>query len=242
MELSATSRKAVTVPYAVGRAGQHAQGAPVMHGSLVIKPGRLSAMIDVELSEISPEAGEEVLEIVLSGPENASLGRIPVHRMTVISREHRPRIAVIPFMNVSGRKDAGDLLMLQFVKELSSLDDITVMEPGVVRDHLLGMRVIMYEGVSLSDIDLLMKTLDVDLILTGRVFDYQDYEAPGTTPKVEFSVLLFERTRNRVIWASKSYNKGNDGVVLFDWGNISTANTMVTEMARAVKSKLVTWE
>jgi hypothetical protein len=144
-------------------------------------------------------------------------------------------------VNVSKKKHAGEIVMLQFVKELSKAEDFTVIEPGVVRQHLLAMRIIMYDGASLPDIEVLINGLDADLILIGKVFDYQDIEAAAGTPKADFSVMLVEKTSGKIIWASKSYNQGDDGVTLFDWGNITTASTMVSEMVRAVRSMLLSW-
>ena len=97
----------------------------------------------------------------------------------------------------------------------------------------------MDEGVSLAQTDVIFSSLKVDLILTGKVLDYQDYQGSSGKPKVDFSTLLVERKSREVVWASKSYNEGDDGVFFFDWGKVNTAHTMASEMARVVLEKMM---
>lgn len=131
--------------------------------------------------------------------------------------------------------------MLQFVKELRKLTDFTVIEPGMVREQLLNMRVIMYEGISSSDIDLITDSVNADLIVTGKVFDYKDFEASWGKPRVNFTVMLISKTSKRVIWSSSSVNSGDDSLILFSWGEVNTANAMVSEMIEAVRKTMLSW-
>jgi hypothetical protein len=103
------------------------------------------------------------------------------------------------------------------------------------------MRVIMSEGVSSADIDLITSKIDADLILAGKVMDYQDDIALYSKPKVAFSVMLMDRSSKKIIWASRSSNKGDDAVTLFDWGSVNSANEMVSEMVRVLTKRVVTW-
>jgi len=148
-------------------------------------------------------------------------------------------VAVIPFFNRSDRKNAGEITALHFVKELTRIEAFDVVEPGVVRQGLLNLRVIMEEGVSLANANIIFGILDVDLILSGKVLDYQDYQGPSGVPKVNFSVLLIERENRLIVWSSESYNQGDDGVVLFDWGKVNTAYTMTSQMAQAIGRGIV---
>jgi len=52
---------------------------------------------------------------------------------------------------------------------------------------------------------------------------------------------LIDRSSKKVIWASRSFNKGNDAVTLFDWGSVNSANEMVSEMLRVLRKRVVTW-
>jgi hypothetical protein len=129
--------------------------------------------------------------------------------------------------------------MLQFIKELNKLRNFVVIEPGVIRQQLLNMRVVMTEGVSSADIDLITTNVDADLILTGKVTDYQDYEGDWGKPRVDFYVMLIAKNSKKIVWSSKSNNTGDDGVILFDWGTVRTANAMVSEMANIVRKMMI---
>ncbi|MDH4027410.1 MAG: hypothetical protein OEU95_01085 [Nitrospirota bacterium] len=158
------------------------------------------------------------------------------YRSPVLSPETKYTIAIMPFLNRSERKYAGDIMVLHFLRQLKGSGRFNVIEPGIVRDDLLGFRIIMNEGISFADASLIFSTIeaDADLILSGTVIDYQDYHGPEGAPKVDFSVQVIERKSAEVVWTSKSYNTGNEGVYFFDMGRINTAHTLASGMAEAV--------
>ncbi|MGB6381062.1 MAG: hypothetical protein WBG51_07815, partial [Syntrophobacteria bacterium] len=84
----------------------------------------------------------------------------------------------------------------------------------------------------------LFSRLDADLILTGKVFDYQDFEGSSGRAKVDFSALMIERRRREVVWAGVSQNEGDYGVFFFDWGKITTAHVMASEMVQSALETL----
>ncbi len=92
----------------------------------------------------------------------------------------------------------------------------------------------MDDGLSLAQASGMLSKLDADLILTGKVLDYQDYDGFTGKSKVDFSALLIERKSLEVVWSSKSYNEGDDGVYFFDMGKVNTAHAMASEMAQNV--------
>jgi TolB-like protein len=162
-----------------------------------------------------------------------------VYRSPELSPDKKYSVAVVPFFNSSDRKNAGEITALHFVEALTRFENFDVIEPGVVRQGFLNLRVIMEEGVSLANADIIFSILNVDLILSGKVLDYQDYQGVLGTPKVNFSVLLIERKSRLIVWSSESYNEGDNGVFLFDWGKINTAYTMTSQMAQAIGKIMV---
>jgi TolB-like protein len=143
-------------------------------------------------------------------------------------------VAVMPFFNLSDRKNAGDIMVLHFVKELHNLGAFDVVEPGLVYRELLRFRIIMDDGVSLANADAVFSSLNVDLLMSGKVLDYQDALPPWGAPYVDFSTVMIHRQSRGLVWASKSYNRGSDGVYFFDLGRISTANDLASQMSRAI--------
>ena len=142
------------------------------------------------------------------------------------------RIAVIPFANRSQRKNAGEIMAGHFARELARKGVVTVVEPGVVRQKLLAYRVIMDEGLSLANADIIFQVLDVDRILTGDVMEYEDYEGSSGVPQVEFSARVFDRAARKIVWAGHSHNGGGDRVYFFEMGKCRTAHGLAAQMVR----------
>ncbi len=158
-------------------------------------------------------------------------------RSPIIDATRGHSIAVIPFLNRSERRSAGKIVTLHFVKQLTRTEIFAVVEPGLVREQLLKYRVIMPAGPSLANADLISNpdSLGVDLVLSGTVFDYQD--AVGI-PKVDFSVKIIEKRSREVVWSSRSYNNGEEGVFFFDLGRVHTAHLLASEMVRETTEAL----
>lgn len=159
------------------------------------------------------------------------------YNSSYLKKGKRYSVGVVPFSNMSERNRAGEIMALHFAAQLSQLDDFTVVEPGVVREKLLGLRIIMQEGLSRRELYSISSGLETDLLLTGKVDRYED-SAAGGVPKVEFSVLMMEADGKDVVLASQSYNAGNDGVFFFDAGSKSTAMETASQMVRALVANM----
>lgn len=204
----------------------------------MIKAGTRSAEIVIAVENHDRKEPDRTIDIELGKPEQTALGALRSHRLNIMDSKAEPRIAILPFFNASSRKNAGEMLMLHFVKELQNVKRFEVLEPGVVRDQLLNLRIIMDIGMSLSDADLVFNALDADLVLCGRVMEYQDYEFSSGAPKVEFSLELIERYSRKVVWSSTSAYSGEQGTVMFDWGRINTATDIAEELARVIANRM----
>jgi TolB-like protein len=181
----------------------------------------------------------------LSGQEKGIDPRTPkkkfspeiIYRTAVLAADKTYKVAVVPFFNTSARSFAGEILALHFIRELWALGVFQIAEPGMVRQQLLESRIIMDNGVSLADADLIAHYLDADFILNGKVIDYQDYRGYNGIAKVDFSAQLIEHTGREVVWSVKSYHEGDDGVFFFDWGRVNTAYALASDMVQlAVKT------
>jgi TolB-like protein len=153
-------------------------------------------------------------------------------RSPVLAPDIKYTVAVVPFFNTSERKNAGDIMALHFVRQLGALDNFQVIEPGVVREALLKYRIIMGEGISVGHADILFRKLDADLVLDGKVLEYQDYQGSSGRPKVDFSAQFIERQSREVVWVVKNFGWGDDGVFFFDWGRVNTAHAMASQMVQ----------
>ena len=161
------------------------------------------------------------------------------YRSPVFEPGMKYTVAVVPFLNLSEKKFAGEIMALQFIRQMKAHENFVLVEPGLVRQALLQMRIIMDGGISMIDADSLFSRLHVDLVLAGEVFNYQDKQGTTGTPKVEFSALLIERKSREVVWNCRSYHEGDDGVFFFDWGQIETAYRMASEMVLSALETMI---
>jgi TolB-like protein len=182
--------------------------------------------------------GGSLLAYLKSGEDSASLKRASkfgpkvAYRSLTIQPGRPYSVAVVPFFNLSERRDAGEILALLFMRHLSSFKEFRVVEAGVTRGQLLDARVIMDSGLSIADAETVAGLIDADFVLAGRVIRYQDYDGPADGTRAEFSVVLIEKKSRRVVWSSSSYNAGSDGVRFFGRGASRTAHGMATQMVR----------
>ena len=108
-----------------------------------------------------------------------------------------------------------------------------MLEPGLVRETLLRIRAVMPQGPSLAEVDLITGKdfLDVDLVLSGRVFDYQN---TSNNPKVDFAMQVIEKKSRRVVFDTRTSNTGLDGVFFYNFGREYTAHNLLKEMSRVM--------
>jgi TolB-like protein len=160
------------------------------------------------------------------------------YRSPEINPGEKYTVAVVPFLNTATRRNAGEIVVLHFVEELTKLGNFNVLELGAVRQRLLNARVILEGGIALSDVDLVASSLEADFVMAGKVTDYQDYEGSGGKPKIDFSMQILERRSRKIVWSSHSHSEGDDGVFFFDRGKINTAHVMMGRMVQMIGRKI----
>jgi TolB-like protein len=174
----------------------------------------------------------------IGSPRNRSARYAPriTFRSPIADAHRRYSVAVVPFLNRSERKNAGRIMTLHFVEELNRVDGLRVVDPGLVREKMLQYRTVIPEGPSLSTADLLSSdgALDIDLVLSGTVFDYGGTVAP----KVDFTLEIIETASREIVWKSRSYNHGAEGVFFLDAGRVYTPHRLAVDMAGAAIKEL----
>lgn len=151
----------------------------------------------------------------------------------------RYSVAVLPFVNETARRKAGDAATLAFVRGLHSVGNLDVVEPGRVRDNLLTYRVILEGGVSLDQARILLDGMQADLLLAGYVRDLEDPLSAAGVPLVSVSALLLDRRRDEVVWSASSIHEGDDGVFFFDVGRVGTASELACRMVRKMVNDMI---
>lgn len=212
-------------------------------------PGFLGLGLVESMRELMPMAldrlADSLASHLLSGnpqaPEQISGGRFrprSYYRAPSLQEAKRYRIAVLPVVNRGDRKYAGEMLAGILIEQLTKSGGFKVLEPGFVREELLKYRIVSPEGASLDTVDILFGRLDVDLLFTGRIIDYDDARGSGEAPRVTFSVQVIENRGREVVWASQSTNLGDEGVFFFGMGRVTTAHELASRMVAQVVQRM----
>ncbi len=139
----------------------------------------------------------------------------------------RYSVAVLPFVNETSRRRAGDLLALELTRQLAGIGRLRVIEPGVTRDRLIHYRVIMEGGVSLDTARVTLETVGADLVIAGYVRELSE----GADPSLEYTALALDRS-GKMVWQATSHGNGSAGVWFFDWSMIGSASQLACRLAR----------
>jgi hypothetical protein len=229
----------VIIPYSLEGSAKNGEDYTVPPGPFVIRAGGLTASKKIALIDDSSREGDEEINIVIGSPIHSVRGERDVETVTIRDNDRIPRIAVVPFLNRSERKNAGEIVMLHFVNAFFERKDLFVIDPGGVRENLLDLRIIMRGGVSFNNAEVVAKSMHANIILAGEVFDYTDVLGTYGTPVVDFSVFLIDPQSRKIIWSSRSRNKGDDGVFFFDRGMVNSAGEMASQMSRLIVKNLM---
>ncbi|ACL66597.1 lipoprotein, putative [Anaeromyxobacter dehalogenans 2CP-1] len=149
------------------------------------------------------------------------------------------KVAVLPFVNETRRRSAGDAAALELVRQLSASPAVEVVEPGVVRSVLLENRLIMPGGVSLDVASTVLDKLDADLVVAGIVRRYEDGGgASSDAARVELAVQVLDRAHEVVAWSSVSQGDGGSGVWWFDLGRVQNSADLLCRVAASVVDRM----
>ena len=156
------------------------------------------------------------------------------YRAPVLDDVGRRTIAVLPFRNETPRRGAEDVVANEMVAQLVRSGAFDVLDPGVVREQLLENRIVFEGGVSIDRALTILDLLQADLLVSGIVHAYVAPLGAKTPPVVGFSAFVIDRATAELVWSSTSTAKGDDFVVLFGAGRLTSSSALACRMARTV--------
>ena len=169
-------------------------------------------------------------------PQSSEVPPNRVYRSPLLSDPSRRTVAVLPFLNSSGRRDAGEVMALRFLAPLVANGTVQVVEPGVVRDELLTHRIGAAGGISLDDARVVLELVRADLVLSGTVRRFEDAAGLSGAPSLEFGSWVLDRRTAQLVWSSTTSGAGDDGVYFFGLGRVTTASALACGMAKGAVS------
>lgn len=234
--VSANDRPAVLWADVIARSGEDSPG--LLGIGLVTKAGDLEKSVVKDVAR-AVERWVATRRSVEPCGKAGRFGPRRVFRAPVLDDVGRRTIAVLPFTNETTRRSAGDVLLGQFVAQLARSGSFEVLDPGLVREELLGHRIVLEGGVSVDNATALLSLLQADLVLSGFVHVFEAPSGARAPPKVEFSSFVLDRRTAELVWSAGSTGAGNDGVFFFDAGRVETTSALSCRMVRGVVDAIV---
>ncbi len=157
------------------------------------------------------------------------------YRSALLSPGRNYSVAVVPFRSFAKRRNAGDLLALELLRQQAATQGFRVIEPGVVREVILKHRIVMEGGVSLDQVRTLVGALGADLVIAGDVFELDD---AGSVPVVSFTASMLDARTGDIVWQASAYARGDEGLRLFGTGIVRTAPALACRVLRTSLDEL----
>jgi TolB-like protein len=144
------------------------------------------------------------------------------------------KIAVMPLENESKKGDAGMIAAYLFLSALFKDGRFEPVEFGEVRRFMVESRLRGKGELDFANKDTLASKTGVDGILVGTVELYNEGSG-NTPPEASISARLIDAHSNRILWCNRYEVRGDDDLVILDWGRVRSAE----HAAYKVISKIV---
>lgn len=161
-------------------------------------------------------------------------------RPTHVSSEDRgslKKIAVLPFYNISGRRDAGRMVANSFVTEIFLAGRYRVEEPGNILQFMIQENINVVGEMGIDRIKILGRRLGVDAVLVGIVDVFDD--GLRSTPRVSITARLVESESGNIVWSKQLMKDGDAYVIAFGVGKVRSANALaqkgIRQMIKSIK-------
>lgn len=152
------------------------------------------------------------------------------------------RVAVLPFNNISGRRDAGEMVANMFTVEVFKLGRFQVEEPGNIMQFMIQERINTIGEIDLESMKRIAERFGVDAVILGTVEEYDDGRSSvPPQPVVSISARMVEPSTGKIIWSSQNRRTGKDYVIAFDYGRARSGAALtkivVNEMVQTMQEK-----
>lgn len=131
-------------------------------------------------------------------------------------------IAVLPFLNASGRPDAGFIVATLFVSTLHNTGRFRVVEPGIVRDVFLRYRIPTLGAINWDGLLKLRAFMKVQGYVFGTVYEYIDgvFGRRRISPEITISARMVRSNDGLIVWTMEHGREGDDLNLVLDFGRI----------------------
>ncbi len=154
----------------------------------------------------------------------------------VLASGELKKIAVLPFYNISERRDAGKMVANNFVTEIFIDGRYRVEEPGNVIQFMLHENVSVVGEMGIDRIKILGRRLGVDGVLVGIVDAFDD--GARSSPRVSITARLVDSETGTIVWSASDSKSGDDYIIAFGVGKVRSANALAQKVIRQMIKKI----
>lgn len=152
------------------------------------------------------------------------------------SREVSPptaskKVAILPFYNISGYRDAGKIVANVFVTEMFKSGRFLVEEPGNIAHFMMQERIDTLGEIEIERLKILGKRLGVDAVLTGTVEEFDDGRGGiSSVPTVSITARMISSNTGQLVWSTQNKKRGDDYIVILDLGEVRSLTTLTQKV------------
>lgn len=156
---------------------------------------------------------------------------------TVWSREVPPphalkKVAILPFYNISGYRDAGKVVANVFVTEMFKTEKFYVEETGNIVQFMIQERMNSVGEIEIERLKIIGKRLGVDVVMTGTVEEFAEAGGAYSVPTVAITARMIDSNTGNLVWSGQNKRKGDDYIVILDFGNVRSLTALTQKVVR----------
>jgi TolB-like protein len=141
-------------------------------------------------------------------------------------------VAVMPFEDLSGRVDVGEVFTRVFLAELVRSGSAEVVDPGSLSEAVERLQIRTTVAMTRAEMKSLADSLPCTHLLFGTVLDAGTVRvADGDLPSVAATLRLVEASTGRIVWACEHSRTGEDNETLFGWGREHSRDRLLSKLA-----------
>jgi TolB-like protein len=143
-----------------------------------------------------------------------------------------PRVALMPFENLSGREEQAQLFTKIFFAQLVASDAFEMVDPTRVEAAMDSLGIRDSGSMTPAQVTAMADTLSVPYLLLGSVLESGAIQNENNSiPSVGATLRLVEAASGRVLWAGVHFRSGEDKETVFGWGRVKSTERLISELA-----------
>ena len=142
------------------------------------------------------------------------------------------KVAILPFYNISGYRDAGKVVANIFVTEMFKTDRFNVEETGNIVQFMIQERMDTIGEIEIERLKILGKRLGVDAVMTGTVEEFAEAGGAYSVPTVAITARMIDSNTGKLIWSGQNKRKGDDYIIVLDLGEVRSLTALTQKVVR----------